>query len=66
MNETDIRIMLHDLFSGCAMGDEIEQVKWVKSFGEQGLLTGDEGVTIRMLNGAEFQLSICQTKKGGD
>jgi hypothetical protein len=43
---------------------ELEDLIRVESFADAGLLTSDPGIVLRFKGGAEFQLSIVQSKCG--
>jgi hypothetical protein len=44
------------------MPDELEQIIRVATFEEEGILTNDNGCVLRFRNGAEFQITVKQSK----
>lgn len=73
--ESDVRELLECLLLAAA-GGELEDVgvmdseqedavreARVRSFNDAGLLTNNEGIVLRLRNGAEFQLQIVQSKE---
>ena len=48
------------------MVDDAEGVTDAVTFRDAGLLTGNAGVVIRLANGAEFQITIVQSRVGRD
>jgi len=59
MNETDIETMLYEMLQDQEMAPE---VKRVRTFEEDGVLTGNRGVVVRTTDGGEFQVSIIQSR----
>ena len=43
---------------------ELEEVKRVETFERASLLTRDKGVVLRLNGGAEFQITVVQSKEG--
>lgn len=79
MNANDLQDGMQALFDevlAVALGEiaedemtaptELEDLIRVESFVDAGLLTSDPGIVLRFKGGAEFQLSIVQSKLGED
>lgn len=63
MNEQIIREALEMVLDGEPMEDTaLEEAKTVQSFEEAGVLSGDEGLVLRMQDGSEFQITIRQSR----
>ena len=59
MNEIEMETMLYE-----ALQDDelVPEVAAVRTFEEAGLLTGNRGVVVRCTDGAEFQVSVVQSR----
>lgn len=77
MNANDLQEGMRALFEDAlavALGEiaedemtaptELENLIRIESFVDAGLLTSDPGIVLRFKGGAEFQLSIVQSKLG--
>ena len=69
MNESEFREALEDLLNELRDQDTAEEVglnigiKRVSSYENSGMLTHNEGLTIRLDTDDEFQLTIVQSKR---
>ena len=64
MNERDFEQVLHQLLTGSDVdGDEDLQGARVSTFEEDGILTHNRGLVVRLQNGAEFQVTIVQSQE---
>ena len=46
-----------------SLGDtDLEEIRVARSFNEAGVLSGDEGLVLRMQDGSEFQITIRQSR----
>ena len=63
MNEQVIREALELILNGeLSLEDTaLEETRMVRSFKEFGVLSGDEGLVLRMQDGSEFQITIRQS-----
>ena len=59
MNEIDIETMLYEMLQDQEMAPE---VKRVRTFEEDGVLTGNRGVVVRTADGSEFQVTIVESR----
>ena len=41
---------------------DLEEIRVARSFNEAGILSGDEGLVLRMQDGSEFQITIRQSR----
>lgn len=57
MNENELQDALKDLIT-----DEMDDVARVSSFEDQGIMTNNAGLVIRMADGSEFQLTIVKSR----
>ena len=55
-SESKLESVLKDTF------EQTEGVNWVSTFDERGLLTRDNGIVLRLENGAEFQITLVKSK----
>ena len=63
MNEQVIREALEMVLDGESMEDTaLEKTRAVRSFRDAGVLSGDEGLVLRMQDGSEFQITIRQSR----
>ena len=63
MNEQVIREALEMVLDGEHMEDTaLEEARTVRSFEEAGVLSGDDGLVLRMQDGSEFQITIRQSR----
>jgi hypothetical protein len=64
MNETDIRQALELALWGEdleeALGDTAPRD--IRSFGDAGVLTRNEGLVLRLSDGSEFQITVVQSR----
>lgn len=64
MNEQVIREALELVLSGELSPEDtaLEEARVARSFEEAGILSGDEGLVLRMQDGSEFQVTIRQSR----
>lgn len=64
MNEQVIREALEMILAGeFSLEDTaLEEIRSARSFDEAGVLSGDEGLVLRMQDGSEFQITIRQSR----
>ena len=64
MNEQIIREALELVLNGkLSLEDtDLEETRGARSFQEAGVLSGDEGLVLRMQDGSEFQITIHQSR----
>ena len=64
MNEQVIREALEMILTGeFSLEDTaLEETRSARSFDEAGVLSGDEGLVLRMQDGSEFQITIRQSR----
>lgn len=64
MNEQVIREALELILTGeLSLEDTaLEETGSARSFDEAGVLSGDEGLVLRMQDGSEFQITIRQSR----
>ena len=64
MNEQIIREALELVLNGeLSLEDtDLEETRVARSFEEAGVLSGDEGLVLRMRDGSEFQITIRQSR----
>ena len=62
MTEFDLREALEAMLYGESIEDTALEVDRIRSFGEAGLLTDNEGLVITTSAGDEFQITIVQSK----
>ena len=64
MNEQIIREALELVLNGeLSLEDtDLEEIRVAQSFNEAGVLSGDEGLVLRMQDGSEFQITIHQSR----
>ncbi|MCI8525609.1 MAG: hypothetical protein HFF17_06730 [Oscillospiraceae bacterium] len=64
MNEQAIREALELVLNGkLSLEDtDLEETRGARSFEEAGVLSGDEGLVLRMQDGSEFQITIRQSR----
>ena len=64
MNEQIIRETLELVLSGELSLDDtaLEEIRVARSFQEAGVLSGDEGLVLRMQDGSELQITIHQSR----
>lgn len=64
MNEQIIREALELVLNGeLSLEDtDLEEIRVAQSFNEAGVLSGDEGLVLRMQDGSEFQITIRQSR----
>lgn len=64
MNEQVIREALELILTGeLSLEDTaLEETGSTRSFDEAGVLSGDEGLVLRMQDGSEFQITIRQSR----
>ena len=58
MNEIEMENMLSELLND----DAEEEVRRVRTFEEEGLLTENRGLVLRMVDGSEFQITIVKSR----
>lgn len=63
MNAATIETFLQNLLVGDPDEELLARIRSVPTFEDAGLLTRDRGLVLRMSNGAEFQLTIVQSKR---
>ena len=61
MNDIDIETMLYELLQD---EEAVPEVKQVQTFEEAGVLTYNRGVVVRADDGAEWQITIVQSRHG--
>jgi hypothetical protein len=59
MNEIDIETMLYEMLQD---EDAAPEVKHVRTFEEDGVLTRNRGVVVRTTDGSEFQVAIVKSR----
>jgi hypothetical protein len=59
MNEIEMETMLYELLQD---EDAAPEVKSVRTFGENGVLTHNRGVVVRTADGSEFQITIVKSR----
>ena len=64
MNEQVIREALQLILNGeLSLEDTaLEETRVARSFEEAGVLSGDDGLVLRMQDGSEFQITIRQSR----
>lgn len=64
MNEQVIREALELILNGeLSLEDTaLEETRVARSFEEAGVLSGDDGLVLRMQDGSEFQITIHQSR----
>ena len=64
MNEQVIREALELILNGELSLEEtaLEETRVARSFEEAGVLSGDDGLVLRMQDGSEFQITIRQSR----
>ena len=64
MNEQVIREALELIMNGeLSLEDTaLEETRVARSFEEAGVLSGDDGLVLRMQDGSEFQITIRQSR----
>jgi hypothetical protein len=64
MNDQDIQELIENaLFLASEENDEEwEKVESIRSFDEEGVLTMNKGLVLRMEDGSEFQITIVQSR----
>ena len=64
MNEQVIRVALELILNGeLSLEDTaLEETRVARSFEEAGVLSGDDGLVLRMQDGSEFQITIRQSR----
>ena len=64
MNEPVIREALELILNGeLSLEDTaLEETRVARSFEEAGVLSGDDGLVLRMQDGSEFQITIRQSR----
>jgi hypothetical protein len=67
MNETDLVEALVGLFNNDTCLDEVdplvEDTEWVSTYEQQGVLTRNAGLVLRLRDGSEFQLTVVQSRR---
>ena len=59
MNEIEMETMLYETLQD---GEIVPEVASVRTFEEAGVLTGNRGVVVRCKGGAEFQVTVVQSR----
>jgi hypothetical protein len=59
MNEIEMETMLYEMLQD---EDAAPEVKRVRTFEEEGVLTRNRGVVVRTADGSEFQICIVQSR----
>lgn len=59
MNENKVETMLSEMLQD---GDAEPQVRRVRTFAEEGVLTDNAGLVLTMADGSEFQITIVQSR----
>ena len=64
MNEQVIREALELILNGALSLEDtaLEETRVARSFEEAGVLSGDDGLVLRMQDGSEFQITIRQSR----
>jgi hypothetical protein len=67
MNETDLVKALVGLFNNDTCLDEVdplvEDTERVSTYEQQGMLTRNAGLVLRLRDGSEFQLTVVQSRR---
>ena len=58
MNNIEMEAMLYGFLQRLV---DVAELGKVRTFEDAGLLTGNRGVVVRMVDGSEFQISIVQS-----
>jgi hypothetical protein len=61
VNDIDIETMLYELLQD---EEAVPEVKQVQTFEEAGVLTRNRGVVVQVKDGAEWQITIVQSRHG--